>query len=505
MNIQDALMMCPHLASPAALARTDTYGKFQLPPHLALINRELAAVPFTSNARLMINVPFQFGKSTISSHFFPAWNLLLFPETRIILVANTDTLAASFGSKVKDTIDKFGGLLGIHLKKDTKAKDEWVISKHGGGMVCRGVGGSLLGRPADLLLLDDLIRDAEEAMSPTMMEKHWDWYTTSAYSRLGPTAGIVNVGTRWGTRDIFGRALAEAKKTGETWKHIKIKAIAGKDDILGRKPGEGLWNERVPLERLQRIAAARGKWFDICWQQEPQDEEGGHFRPATWPLYDDLGDAWSVQEDAATGRRRTIVMKNDVIILVTVDWATSERKTSDYTAMGVFGIIPDGRMLILDMVNERLRLEQCVPRLAQLCRVWRPQQVAVEAQGFQAALANDCRRYPEIPEPRRLQPESKANAKLRRALPAIVMGENKRIHMPSQATATLMRVAGATQTHWSEEFVAQLQAFTGIDDDHDDMVDCLAYACQVAQQLKPHFHDGFDAGPCVLTAGRGFE
>jgi hypothetical protein len=436
---------------------------------------------------------------------FPSHVLLLQPETRIILLSYEERFSGQFGLKVRETVERFGGPLGIRVKLDSRSRNEWVIDGHGGGMVCKGRGGAVVGRPGDLLILDDTIKNIEEALSPVVLDALWDWFSVIAFSRLGPRAPIVNVGTRYVTKDLFGRLRAEERAGGEQWKRLKFKAIATEDDPLGRKPGEALWPERVPLQRLQMIQRRRPRWFNACWQQEPEDEEGSHFKPRRWPFFKDLGDLYSLHRAGSVGRH--LVRRDECVILVTVDWATSERKGSDFTAILVSALCPTGELLLLEAVNRRVRVEACVPLLAQVCRAWHPHHVAVEASGFQAALANECRRYGEIPEPRRLDPGGGAHAKLRRALPAIVMGENHRIYLPDdedeEFARKLARVAGEDEG-WLGVFLDQVATFTGNGDDHDDLVDALAYAAQLAQALRSasSLQAGDDFGPFALDGGR---
>src|SRR4051812_16827674 len=191
------------------LAKADSQGRWKEPNHLKVISNALVTAKRTPNSRLVINVPFQHGKSLTGSVYFPAWVLLNWPETRVALASYEEGFACNFGGKVRDVVNRFGPEFGVRLRDDTNAKGEWVIEKHGGGMVCKGRGGALTGRPSDLLILDDLIKNAEEAQSPTILEGIWDWYCTVAYSRLGPTAPIIGIGTRWGPKDIFGRWEAE--------------------------------------------------------------------------------------------------------------------------------------------------------------------------------------------------------------------------------------------------------------------------------------------------------
>ncbi len=504
-SIASNLSQASHLLSPAHLGKAQLGDRFAVPKHIARLNKELMEAWYTDNARLEVTLPFQHGKSWLSSHFFPAWILLMHPETRIVLLSYEERYAGKYGRLVRETIERFGAPLGVNLRADSRASNEWVIEGHEGGMVCKGRSGAVTGRPADLLILDDMLKNTEEALSPVILDKNWDTYGVVAYSRLGPRAPIINIGTRYVTKDLFGRIRQEERAGGEQWQRLKFKAIATEDDPLGRKPGEALWPERVPLSRLQMLQKRRPRWFNACWQQEPEDEEGSHFKPRKWPFYKDLGDLWSLHKAGAGGRH--LVRKDECSVLVTVDWATSEKKGSDFTAILVSALCPGGELLILEAVNRRVRLEQCVPLLAQVCRAWKPHQVAVEAQGFQTALAIECRRYREIGEVRRLDPGGGANAKLRRALPAIVMGENHRIFLPDdedeEFARKLARIAGEDET-WLGTFIEQVAAFTGNGDDHDDLVDCLAYMSQLAQSLRGpgSTADGEESGPFSLDSGR---
>lgn len=491
MPLPESLALCPHLASPAALANADTNGKWKMAPHLSVVNRELMDIGFGLNDRLGVHMPFQHGKSWICSHYFPAWILLLFPHMRIVLASYEEHYSGTFGSKVRDVIRRFGGAHGIRLRQDTKAKNEWNIEGHGGGLVCKGLKGGLQGRPADMLIMDDVLKDAEQAQSKTILDSQWDWYQTVAYSRLGPVAPIVMVTTRWVKNDLPGRIYAEAAETGEKWRTVKFKAIAGENDILGRKPGEALWPERVPLARLQRIQQSRGRWFNACWQQEPPDEEGLHFKPDDWPEYGSTGgtnDAWWIME----GPIRRIFYAKDVTVIITIDVATSEKKTSDHTAIEVSGLLPsssgltrDGRTLIFESINKRIRLEHVGGVLAEVCGRWRPHIVAGDDDNLSKAMLLEYRRHPSIPEVRCMPIQNKN--KLIRATAAIIDGENHRVHLPVNAP-------------WLSAFKDQLSSWTGVPGESDDMVDCRSIGARLVQALRqPNRNTNM---PEVLTSGR---
>lgn len=412
------------------------------------------------NSRLAINVPFQHGKSWLGSVYFPAWVLLLWPETRIALGSYEESFASGFGGKVRDIIQKYGPALGINVRSDSSAKGEWVIDGHGGGMVCKGRGGALVGRPADLLILDDLIKNAEEAQSPTILEGIWDWYSTVAYSRLGPTAPIIGIGTRWGPTDLFGRWEAEGKVGGDKFTVVNLSAIAEENDILGRKVGEALWPERVPLSRLQRIEKTQPRWFRACWQGKPREGEGLHFQPRQWPKYSDVGDAWRIQ----IGVQWLHYRKVDCTILIAVDWAQAGKKTSDRTAITTAALTSDGRLFILDVFSRHLRYEENAPALEIICSRYShfhdyalPLIVASDDDMLSDAMAVECRRYRSIPEVKRLGIRSRA--KIVRAQAAIIRSQGGLFYVPTVAPG------------WYEYTADQLSSFTGEEGAEDDIAD----------------------------------
>lgn len=446
----------------------------------------------TPNSRLAVTFPFQHGKSLLCSQYFPAWVLLLWPETRIALASYEETFASSFGAKVRDIVQRYGPAFGIHLRDDTNAKGEWVIDGYGGGMVCKGRGGALVGRPCDLLLLDDMLKNSEEALSPTILENLWDWYCTVAYSRLGPTAPIIAVGTRWGPKDLFGRWEAESKVGGDKFKTITFKAIAENNDILGRQIGEALWPERVPLERLLKVRKTRPRWFKCCWQGEPEETIGLHFQPREWPKYTDVGDAWR----AHNGTHWVSYRKVDCTIVIAVDWAQAGKKRSDKTAIVVAALTADGMMLVLHVFSDRLRYEQNAPCLADRCDMWRPPpeadplMIASDDDMLSDAMVLECRRqeneygYRRIPEIMRLGIRSRS--KLVRAQSAIVRSQNGLFLMPS------------VQQEWFEECADQLASFTGEEGAEDDIADCFGILGRIADDYKPG--DGSDEYESALGA-----
>ncbi len=442
-------------------------------PHLRVMNETLVKAWLTPNSRTKISVPFQHGKSILCSIYFPAWVLLLWPDTRIALGSYETGFAANFGARVRDIINRYGPALDVELRTDTKAKSEWAIHKYVGGMVCKGRGGPLTGRPADLLIIDDPIKNPQEAQSQIVLDNLWEWYQTVAYSRLGPRAPVVVVGTRWCTQDLHGRLDAESKVGGDQFETILFSAIAEPGDILGRPPGAALWPERVPLARLERVAKTRPRWFKACWQGKPMDEEGLHFQPRGWRHYTDVGDAWRVKHGLVWNNYR----KCDCTMLVCLDWAQKGEKDSDRTAFVVAALTEDGLALILDVFNERLRQEENAPALAKYCEKWQPTDeystliVAGDDDMLSESMVLECRRYRAIPEVRRLG--IRGRSKLVRAQAGIIRSQNGLFLLPDP------------QEDWYDGMESQLSAFTGKDGAEDDIADCFGILGRLADEFKP--------------------
>lgn len=479
-----------HLWSPAALAFADTGGKYKLPKHLEHLNGLLVNVGYArgEGARVIVNMMQQVGKSTMVCVYFVAWVLLMWPDTRVIILCGTEDLATKFGRAVRDCIDRWGGAVGVRLRKDTRAAHNWLIEGARGGVICKSRTASPSGEEADLFLIDDLILTPDEALSEAVLETNWRLVSSVVLGRLRRETSLLMVGTRWTRKDHFARMLEAARQAGELerWQVIKYAAIAEAGDVLGRAPGEHLWPEHIAPRDVE-FARRVSPFFEAAWQQRPPDEEGARFKPRAWPRYADLSKDYGQRAyNVPVPGGRSIVFARDLTTLVTCDWAGSERRWADFTGFGAWGVLPDRRLLLLEVKWERWPLDAVVPHLAAFCRFWRPDVVACDADGFQSALANECRRFPEIGEVRRVKSHSKT--KLQRALPAIILGENGRILLPEGAP-------------WLDGYCTQLAQFTGDGAEHDDLVDLTSTAAQQVQHLAPG-DESFDGGPQVLTEGK---
>lgn len=271
--------------TPAGFAHLASNGRWTLPRHLDLLNRKLGRVALGSVKRLLITMPPRHGKSEFTSKYFPAWFLGTFPDRRVILTSYEADFAMTWGRKVRDLLQSHGPeVFGVSVRSDSTAANRWGIEGDSGGMDTAGVGGPITGKGAHLLIIDDPVKNAEEANSETMRAKAWEWYASTAYTRLEPDGAVILIQTRWHEDDLAGRVLANAAETGERWDVLDLPALAVEDDILGRDPGEPLWPERFDRDALDQIKATLGGYFfEALYQQRPGPPDGAMFKMA-WLL-----------------------------------------------------------------------------------------------------------------------------------------------------------------------------------------------------------------------------
>lgn len=235
--------------------------------------------------RLIVNLGPRHGKSQLTSRLFPAWYLGRNPKGSIILGTYNETFSWDFGRDVRGILrDPLYAQVfpGVDLRPGAASVDRLELLS-GGKMFFAGRGGSITGRGAGLLILDDPIKDRDEADSPTIREKLWNWYNQVLKTRLlSHTGAIVIIQTRWHEDDLVGRltdphnscySAAEARK----WRIIDLPAIAKENDVLGRKPGEALWPERFPVDYLQELRDADPRGFQALYQGSPTPDKGNYF------------------------------------------------------------------------------------------------------------------------------------------------------------------------------------------------------------------------------------
>lgn len=249
---------------------------YKIPPHIELISKKLVQGADGKLPRLIVSVHPRSGKSELIARRYPLWVLARNPRKRIMYISYEEGVAVTnCGRPCKDAVLTYGDKLNIRLSKDKDSAQEWQTSE-GGGLVCLGAGGAVVGRGADLLILDDVIKGDEEARSQLQREKLWQWWQVNASTRLQPGASVVCIGTRYHEDDFIGR-LVKASESGEgvPWESIRIPAEAEGEDPLGRAKGEWLWPALFQqIYEDQKKSMSPYNWASV-YQQRPTPEGGG--------------------------------------------------------------------------------------------------------------------------------------------------------------------------------------------------------------------------------------
>ena len=289
--------------------------------------------------RLMIFIPPQHGKSALASVHFPAWYLGRHPDRRIIAASYGADLVADWGRQARNIVGsaEYGAIFpDAVLDPNSQAVNNWNLLGGDGGYICAGVGGPITGRGSHALLIDDPVKNAEEAESQVAREAVWQWYQTVAYPRRRPPGAIILIMTRWHEDDLAGRLLKAEKEGGEKWTVLRLPALAEEHDPLGRTPGTALWPERYDLDWLAATRETIGPraWASL-YQQSPRPQEGNLFDRRWFELIDALPPNLTYCRfwDFATG--------------------TATGSDPDYHAGCLMGRDAEGRSYIADMKRNR--------------------------------------------------------------------------------------------------------------------------------------------------------
>jgi predicted phage terminase large subunit-like protein len=399
----------------------------------------LEAVERGDIKRLMIFSPPRHGKSELVSRRFPAWYLGRHPGRQFISASYGADLAGDFGRDVRNIVasPEFRALFpNGGLAEDSTARNRWHTNQ-GGSYVAAGVGTAITGRGADILNIDDPVKDREAAESAVVREATWNWFTSTAYTRLMPGGAIVLTMTRWHQDDLAGRLLAEQAAGGDRWEVLSLPAV---DD-----DGGALWPDAYNAETLQRIRAAIGErdWAAL-YMQSPRPVEGAIFKveqigilDAAPAGYGQLVRAWDLASTRATGTR-----------------------DPDWTAGLLLKRLPDKRVVILDVVRLRggpdeveRALLQTAQRDGHGVRISLPQDPGQAGRAQVAYITRQLQGF-------RVEASPESGDKLTRAMP-----------IASQANVGNLSMVRAG---WNRAFLDELAAFPS--GSHDDQVDALSRA-----------------------------
>lgn len=210
---------------------------YQSTPYRELMASALEKLESREITRLMIFAPPQIsGKSTLCQQFFPAWYLGRNPDHALIMCSYNTKLARRNSSEARNKINepRYQNVFGksspyeipVQLSPRSKSQEEWGLEFHRGRVKAAGVGAGITGFGAHCLLIDDPVRSQREGDSELSKEEQWEWYWSSAYTRLSPDGVICITMTRWATDDLAGQLLAAQNDGGDKWHVLRLPFMA---------------------------------------------------------------------------------------------------------------------------------------------------------------------------------------------------------------------------------------------------------------------------------------
>lgn len=361
------------IIKPQSTANTIYKEEWLSPLHINYIEHKLINMYKKGSKKLIINLPPRHGKSQFITKVFPFWWLLNRPDNRIIISAYNSNLAELFGRELLGMFKNHAIRYGLELNQSQKSKSEFVTNKNG-SITAVGVGGSLTGKGADLIIVDDPIKNDAEANSAEAREKIYQWFNATLLTRLEPNGSVILVMTRWHEDDLAGRLLKNDK-----WDRIILPAIAEENDALGRNKGEALWTERYDKAKLLDIKEDIGKyWFSGLYQQSPAPADGGLFRRSHFKYFE-LNDQIATSSDFTT----SLI---EIHSFFACDLAISTSEKADYTVVLIFAIDQSKNILIIDVYREKIIPSKHTDIIMELFRKYRPTLVGIETVQYQSSL-----------------------------------------------------------------------------------------------------------------------
>ncbi len=416
---------------------------------------------------LLITMPPRHGKSWIASTLFPAYYMCRNATRKILAVSYGYDLAQTFGRQVRDICREpviNQAFPDFDLSSESRAVDDWMTTE-GGKYYATGVGGGTTGRPANLLLIDDPIKNRTEAESAANRNKAWSFYNSSLNNRKEPefdgTPPIeVLIQTRWHPDDLAGRIMDSDDWRDGDWHHIDFPAIRTESTVdptteTITQTELALWPERFPLETLHKMQRRDPREFAALYQQQPYVQGGNLIKAGWFGLYSKDTKPDSFQS-----------------VIITVDTAFTTGTRSDYSVMMTLGLTHDGNIYLLNVERDKLDYPALKRRLLIVNSQWRGhglKGIYVEASHVGSTMIQDLRSTPGLSIiPYGIHGKKGATDKVSRASAVLPLIEGGRVYIPEEAP-------------WLDPFLEEIQGFPT--STHDDQVDCLSMGLDILSRV----------------------
>ena len=413
--------------------------------HHALMAKKFEEIAEGKLKRLIVNMPPRHTKSEFASYLLPSWFLGRFPEKKVIQSSNTADLAVNFGRKVRNLVqsEEYARIFpDVALRQDSKSAGRWATNKNGEYFAI-GVGGTMTGKGADLMIIDDPHSEQEAALAagnPEVFNSVYEWYTSGPRQRLQPNGAIVIVMTRWSKADLTGKVLKSSGELGkdEEWEVIELPAIM--------PSGKPLWPEFWSLEELSalRDELPPPKW-NAQYQQNPTAEEGAIVKREWWKI-------WESEKPPPCE-----------FTIQSWDTAFTKGERNDYSACTTWGVFNmnedenDVNIILLDCFKKRMEFPELKEKAHAHYMEWEPDAFIVEAKAAGAPLIFELR---------------KMGIPVSEYTPS--RGNDKFVRINSVADLFQSGKVWAPDTRWARELIDNMAAFPNAQ--HDDDVDSAVQA-----------------------------
>jgi predicted phage terminase large subunit-like protein len=419
--------------------------------HHRILADILMAIELGNKTRAVVNIPPRHGKTQIGSIYYAAWYLGRNPTHKVMMVSHTTDLAVDFGRKVRNLIaskvfhDVFPD---VALAADSKSAGRWNTN-HGGEYFACGVGSSIAGRGADLLLVDDPHSEQDVLNGNfAVFERAYQWFAFGARTRLMPGGRVVVIQTRWHADDLTGRlvrdmAQNERSDQYEVVEFPAILEIIQDDGNIVEKP---LWPEFFDLHALLQTKASMPTFqWNAQYQQNPTGEESAIVKREWWQEW--------VSEDPPQCE----------YIIMSLDSAAEKHNRADFTALTTWGVFFHEEynayhIILLNSIKERLEFPELKALALEEYSAWEPDSMIVEKKSSGVALYQELRRMGVL---------------VQEYTPHRGSGD-KTARLNSVADIIQSGLVWVPQTRWAEEVVEEVAGFPFMS--NDDLVDSTVMA-----------------------------
>lgn len=416
--------------------------------HLAKL---LEAMARGEKDRIAVNIAPRFGKSQLTSIYFPAWFIGNYPDKKIMMVSHTADLAVDFGRKVRNLVssDEYKAIFpDVTLAADSKSAGRWDTNK-GGTYFAVGVGGALAGRGCDLLVIDDPHNEQDVlAGNFEVFDKAYDWYTFGARTRLMPGGRVALVMTRWSKSDLTGRVVQDMVRNpnGDQWEVVEFPAVLDIDTPQARS----LWPEQWSLESLLTTKAVMPPFqWNAQYMQDPTNAEASIIKRDWWQK-------WEADDPPPCE-----------YIIMSLDAAAEKNNRADYTAITTWGVFyrdndageEEAAIILLNAIKARMEFPELKRRAYEEYKTWQPDWFVVEKKSSGTPLYQEMRA---------------AGIPVQEYTPHRGTGDKTaRLNSIADIFASGM-VWYPTGRRWAEEVVDEVCGFPAMP--NDDLVDCTIMA-----------------------------